>query len=61
MHISVENLGPLSKAEFDLKPLTVFIGDNRRGKTKYITLTTSLLDDCGYLAFVNKYISELHP
>ncbi len=57
MHISVENLGPLSKAEFDLKPLTVFIGENRRGKTKCITLATALLDDRGYFAFLIKYIS----
>lgn len=61
MHISVENLGPLSKAEFDLKPLTVFIGENRRGKTKCITLATALLDDRGYFAFLIKYISETHP
>ena len=27
IHISVENFGPIEKAEIDLCPLTVFVGD----------------------------------
>ena len=34
MKIKVSNLGPLQgPAEFDLKPLTIFIGPNNAGKT----------------------------
>ena len=55
MKISIENLGPLTHAEFDLKPLTVFIGDNRQGKTQALTIGTAMLDrNCG----ATKYLQE---
>ncbi len=59
MKISIENLGPLTHAEFDLKPLTVFIGDNRQGKTQAIVTTTTMLSDYGLNAFMNRYLN--HP
>lgn len=31
--ISVENFGPLAKAEINLKPLTIFVGSNNSGKS----------------------------
>ena len=38
IHIAVENFGPIEKAEIDLRPLTVFVGDNNTGKTYLATL-----------------------
>lgn len=36
VHIAVENFGPIEKAEIDLRPLTVFVGESNTGKT-YLT------------------------
>ncbi|MDD2287124.1 MAG: AAA family ATPase [Paludibacter sp.] len=58
MHISIENLGPLSKAEFDLKPLTVFIGNNRQGKSQALYLVTSLLETYGLNAYIENYLAD---
>src|SRR5919197_5895472 len=33
LKISVENLGPVREGEFELKPLTIFIGPNNSGKS----------------------------
>ena len=33
IHISVKNFGPIEKAEIDLRPLTVFVGESNTGKT----------------------------
>lgn len=33
MNIGIENFGPIKKANFDIKPLTVFTGPNNSGKT----------------------------
>ena len=33
IHIAVENFGPIEKAEIDLRPLTVFVGESNTGKT----------------------------
>jgi predicted ATPase len=33
MKINLRNLGVINNASIDLKPLTVFIGDNGTGKT----------------------------
>ena len=33
VHIGVENFGPIEKAEIDLRPLTVFVGESNTGKT----------------------------
>ena len=32
-HIKVKNFGPIEKAEIDLRPLTVFVGESNTGKT----------------------------
>ena len=36
IQIAVENFGPIEKAEIDLRPLTVFVGESNTGKT-YLT------------------------
>ncbi|MFD2722214.1 AAA family ATPase [Ignatzschineria indica] len=33
MQFIVENVGKIDRATFDLKPLTIFIGQNNSGKT----------------------------
>ncbi len=33
VYIAVENFGPIEKAEIDLRPLTVFVGESNTGKT----------------------------
>jgi AAA15 family ATPase/GTPase len=33
LKVSVENFGPVREGEFELKPLTVFIGPNNSGKS----------------------------
>jgi hypothetical protein len=32
IHIAVENFEPIEKAEIDLRPLTVFVGEGNTGK-----------------------------
>lgn len=52
MQFTVENLGKVSKADIDLKPLTIFIGKNGSGKTyvasalwAYVTYIKSITND----------------
>ena len=42
VHIAVENFGPIEKAEIDLRPLTVFVGESNTGKTYLATLVYAL-------------------
>ncbi len=42
IHIVVENFGPIEKAEIDLRPLTVFVGESNTGKTYLSTLIYAL-------------------
>ena len=42
IHIAVENFGPIEKAEIDLRPLTVFVGESNTGKTYLATLIYAL-------------------
>lgn len=43
IHIAVENFGPIEKAEIDLRPLTVFVGESNTGKTYLTALIYALL------------------
>lgn len=61
MQFTVENLGKVSKADIDLKPLTIFIGKNGSGKTyvasalwAYVSYIRSIENDVG--SFVPKEI-----
>ena len=40
--IAVENFGPIEKAEIDLRPLTVFVGESNTGKTYLAALIYAL-------------------
>ncbi|MCY3743959.1 MAG: AAA family ATPase [Candidatus Poribacteria bacterium] len=41
IRIAVENFGPIEKAEIDLRPLTVFVGESNTGKTYLSALIRS--------------------
>lgn len=43
MRISVTNFGPISKATFDIKPITIIIGRNNMGKSFLSQLTYSII------------------
>ncbi len=42
VHITVQNFGPVEKAEIDLRPLTVFVGESNSGKTYLSALIYAL-------------------
>ncbi len=42
IRIAVENFGPIEKAEIDLRPLTVFVGESNTGKTYLAALIYAL-------------------
>jgi predicted ATPase len=42
-HFSIKNFGPITEAEFDLKPLTIFIGPNTSGKSYVAKLVTAFV------------------
>lgn len=42
VHIKVKNFGPIEKAEIDLRPLTVFVGESNTGKTYLAALIHAL-------------------
>ncbi len=43
IHFTIENFGPVEKAEIDIKPLTVFIGINNSGKSYTSTIIHTIL------------------
>ena len=47
LKLTLENFGPLRKAEIDLKPMTIFIGPNNSGKTYAAMMFYSLFDSMG--------------
>ena len=52
MRVSLKNLGAIAYAEIELKPLTVFMGDNRQGKTQTLYIATAMLGDYGQMAYI---------
>ncbi len=42
INILVENFGPIEKADIDLRPLTIFVGESNTGKTYLATLIYAL-------------------
>ena len=47
IQIAVENFGPIEKAEVDLRPLTVFVGESNTGKTYLSTFIYALYQNFG--------------
>ncbi|HLJ33139.1 MAG TPA: AAA family ATPase, partial [Ktedonobacteraceae bacterium] len=62
MKITVRNLGPIrNEATFDLKPLTVFIGQNDSGKTWLAYVMASIFGPYGMEKYIQTYIEGLVP
>ena len=47
IHMKVKNFGPIEKAEIDLRPLTVFMGESNTGKTYLAALIYALHKNFG--------------
>lgn len=66
IHINVKNFGPIEKAEIDLRPLTVFVGESNTGKTYLAALIYALYQYFGgipqfpWADFVSSYFSFLY-
>ena len=56
MKIELVNLGVIQKAEIELKPLTVFIGENNTGKTWTSYTLASILGYYGLSQYLKAYI-----
>ena len=42
IHLAVQNFGPIARADIDLRPLTVFVGESNTGKTYLAALIYAL-------------------
>ncbi len=51
LKLTVENFGPIARAEVDLRPLTVFVGPSNTGKSWLATLVYAL----------HRYFARAHP
>ena len=64
--INVKNFGPIEKAEIDLRPLTVFVGESNTGKTYLATLIYALhrhfrgISQFPWADFVTSYFSVVY-
>ena len=63
VHIKVQNFGPIEKAEIDLRPLTVFVGESNTGKTYLAALIYTLHQHfAGFARFpwLHQDVTDLH-
>ena len=52
VHINIQNFGPIEKAEIDLRPLTIFVGESNTGKTYFAELIYALYNSfAGFVRF----------
>lgn len=56
MKVEISNLGPVKKAEIDLKPLTVFIGQNGEGKSWTAYAIAALLGGYSFPEYLRAYL-----
>ena len=65
MKVTVQKLGIIQNAEFDLKPLTIFVGPNNTGKTWLAYTLASILGTHGWHEYAQAYaanqISSIYP
>ena len=65
-YINVKNFGPIEKAEIDLRPLTVFVGESNTGKTYLAALIYALhrhfrgISQFPWADFVTSYFSVVY-
>ncbi len=57
MKISISHLGAIDKATIDLKPLTVFIGENGTGKTWAAYTLSAIFGSYGYEKYIEAYFN----
>lgn len=55
MQIIVRNLGVIKEAEFDLKPLTIFVGPNNEGKTWLAYTLAGIFGAYGFSQYIFAY------
>ena len=55
MRLSIANLGALTKAEIDIKPLTVFVGPNNTGKTWTASIVAAIMSQHGWKDYSDAY------
>jgi hypothetical protein len=58
MIINISNLGAIVNAQIELKPLTVFIGDNSTGKTWTAYAIASILGAYGHKKYLEAYLDN---
>jgi predicted ATPase len=58
MKVTVRNLGAINQAEFDLKPLTIFIGPNNSMKTWLAYTLAGILGRYGLERYLTAYIHD---
>lgn len=61
MKVIIRNLGVISEAEIDLKPLTVFVGPNNSGKTWLAYALAGILGPFGSAEYVQAYAYKKIP
>jgi predicted ATPase len=58
MKINISNLGAVNQAEIDLKPLTVFVGDNGTGKTWTAYTLLAIFGEYGLQKYLESYLDR---
>jgi predicted ATPase len=58
MKISIKNLGAVKSAVIDLKPLTIFVGDNNTGKSWTAYLCSAIVGPWGYAQIINSLLES---
>jgi DNA polymerase III delta prime subunit len=58
MKINISNLGTIVNAQIELKPLTLFIGDNSTGKTWTAYAIASILGSYGHKRYLEAYLDN---
>ena len=57
MKITISNLGVVKKAEIDLKPLTILVGENNTGKTWLAYTMAGSLGKYGWSRYTSAYVA----
>ncbi|MBA2393225.1 MAG: hypothetical protein H0V70_10830, partial [Ktedonobacteraceae bacterium] len=58
MKITINHLGPIIKAEIDLKPLTIFVGPNNMGKTWLAYSIANIFSPYNFESYIKEYLSK---
>ena len=58
MKVTFHNLGVISEAEIDLKPLTVFVGPNNSGKTWLAYALAGIFGSYSFMQYLKASVEE---